>query len=201
MGSTAKRTDRKFTYADYLTWPDEERWEIIDGEAYDMTPAPSRSHQQAVMKLAAVFDGFFRGKPCVPFIAPFDVVLDETNVVQPDLLVVCDPAKITEANVQGAPDLVVEVLSPSTTVRDKREKKALYERFGVREYLLFHPRDEMVDRYRLLDGRYQLEDVFNWDETLTLDIFPELTLNLWEIFGKELPKKEPEISPDSPMSD
>lgn len=200
MGSPAKRIDRKFTYADYLTWPDEERWELIDGEAYDMTPAPTTSHQRIAQKFFVRFDSFFSGKGCTPFIAPTDVVFDEMNVVQPDLLVVCDQAKITEANIQGAPDLIVEVLSPSTSLKDRREKKALYERFGVREYLLVHSRDEIVDRYRLVSGRYLSEDVFNWDETLTLDIFPELTLSLWEIFGKELPPKEQETSPDSPMS-
>lgn len=198
MGSTAKRIDKTYTYADYLTWPDGERWEIIGGEAYDMTPAPSTSHQKIVGKIYACFEAMLTGKTCIPFIAPTDVVLDETNIVQPDVLVVCDRAKITEANIQGAPDLVVEVLSPSTTVKDRREKKALYERFGVREYLIFHPRDEMMGRYRLIDDRYLSEEVFNWDETLTLATFPDLTLNLWEIFGKELPKNEPENSPDSP---
>jgi len=197
MGSTAKRIHKKYTYADYLAWPDEERWEIIDGEPYDMTPSPSFSHQQVVGRIYARFNDFFGGKPCVPIIAPFDVVLDEANVVQPDVFVVCDRAKITEANIQGAPDLVIEVLSPSTTLKDKREKKGLYERFGVREYILFHPRDEIVDRYRLVDGRYLSEDVFSWDETLTLSTFPDLTLNLWEIFGKEPIGTEPEISGNS----
>lgn len=190
MGSTAKRIDKKYTYADYLTWPEGERWEIIDGEAYDMTPAPTTSHQRIVQRIGAKIELFLTGKPCVPFIAPTDVVLDDANIVQPDVLVVCDKAKITEANIQGAPDLVIEVLSPSTKLKDKREKKSLYERFGVQEYLLFHPEDGMVDRYRLVDGRYLSEDVFNWDETLTLATFPDLSLNLWEIFGKELPKKD-----------
>jgi Uma2 family endonuclease len=198
MGSTAKRIDKKYTYADYLTWPDEERWEIIDGEAYDMTPAPTTGHQKIAGRIYAGFEVALAGKPCVPFISPTDVVLDATNIVQPDVFVVCDKTKITDANIQGAPDLVVEVLSPSTTVKDKREKKALYERFGVREYILVHPRDEIVDRYRLVDGRYLSEDVFNWDETLTLTALPELMFNLWEIFGKELPPEEGEHTPHSP---
>lgn len=190
MGSTVKKISRKYTYSDYLTWPEGERWEIIDGEAYDMTPAPTTTHQRIVQRIGARVELFFTGKPCVPFIAPTDVVLDDTNIVQPDVLVVCDPSKVTEANIQGAPDLVVEVLSPSTTVKDKREKKTLYERFGVREYILVHPHDEAVDRYRLVNGRYEGPDVFNWDETLTLATFPDLTLNLWEVFGKELPQKD-----------
>lgn len=181
MSSTAEK--RKFTYADYLTWPDEERWEIIDGEAYNMTPAPSVRHQSVIMNLSRIFANFFFGKPCRPFSAPTDVVLDDFNVVQPDLLVVCDQNKITEANIQGAPDLVVEILSPSTKLKDKREKKALYERFGVREYLVVFPDDEMVEQYKLIDGRYAM-DVLNWDEKLTLFAFPEMVVNLWEVFDK-----------------
>lgn len=190
MGPLAKEAGKKFTYEDYKTWPDGERWEIIGGEAYDMTPAPTVKHQTVIVKLLARLDRFFEGKPCKPFVAPTDVVFDEFNVVQPDVLVVCDKNKITEANIQGAPDLVVEVLSPATSLKDRREKKALYERFGVREYLVVHPGDETVDRYRLVDGRFESPDLFNWDETLPLHAFPELTINLWEIFEKELPKKE-----------
>lgn len=181
MGSTAEM--RKFTYADYQTWPDEERWEIIDGEAYCMTPAPGLRHQVVSMNLSRIFANFFLGKPCRPFSAPTDVILDDFNVVQPDLLVVCDPNKMTEANIQGAPDLVVEILSPSTKLKDKREKKALYERVGVREYLVVYPDDEMVEQYRLIDGRYAM-DVFNWDQKLPLFAFPELLVNLSEVFDK-----------------
>jgi Uma2 family endonuclease len=187
MGSTAKRTGSGFTYADYLTWPADERWEIIGGEAYAMTPAPTLRHQKIAGNLFASFAAFFKGKTCVPFYAPTDVVLDDFNIVQPDILVVCDRGKMTDANVQGAPDLVVEILSPSTGLRDKREKKVLYERFGVREYLVVDPEHEMVERFVLADGSYGSEEAFGWAETLSLAIFPELALNLWEIFDKEAP--------------
>lgn len=190
MGSTAQKRHAKLTYADYKTWPDDERWEIINGEAYAMTPAPSLKHQAIVTNLTGVFFNFFKSKPCKPFVAPTDVVLDETNVVQPDLLVVCDKNKMTGANIQGAPDLVVEVLSPSSSLKDKREKKALYERFGVREYLLVFPDDALVERYSLVDGKYTTSDILNWDEKLRLSAFPELEINLWEIFDKELPQEE-----------
>jgi Uma2 family endonuclease len=185
MGPLAKKIHRKFTYEDYKTWPDEERWEIIDGEAWDMSPAPSLKHQIVLFNLSTTFGNFFKGKPCQPFFAPTDVVLDETNIVQPDLLVVCDKNKMTPANIQGAPDLVVEILSPSTSLKDRKIKKALYERFGVREYLLIHPEDEVVDRFSLVDGKYGIGDVFGWEETVRLHAFPELELNLWEVFGKE----------------
>lgn len=186
----AKNGAEKFSYADYLTWPDEERWEIIAGVAFDMTPAPSIKHQRISTRLTALLVNLLGKRPCEPFAAPTDVVLDEFNVVQPDFLVVCDKGKITAANIQGAPDLVVEILSPSTGRKDRREKKALYERFGVREYLLIHPEDEIVERYSLVEGKFQGPEVFGWDESMTLFAFPDLELQLWEVFGKELPALE-----------
>ena len=186
MGSTVKKSRRKFTYNDYKTWPDDERWEIIDGEAYAMTPAPNLRHQTVLINLAGHFCNFFKNKSCRPFVAPTDVVMDDFNIVQPDLLVVCDRNKMTEANIQGTPDLVVEVLSPSTSLNDKREKKAIYERFGVREYLLVYPDDALVERYSLTEGKYASPDILNWDERFRSTAFPDLEIDLWEIFEKEL---------------
>ena len=192
MGSTAKKTGNGFTYQDYLNWPEDERWEIIAGEAYAMTPAPSIRHQRISRHLISLFDLFFKGRECEPFEAPTDVVFDRQNVVQPDLLVICDKSKITENNIQGSPDLIVEILSPSTAVKDKREKKNLYERFAVREYLIVYPAEELVERLLLVDGQYGPPEVFDWDEVLTLAIFPELRLNLWELFDKQIPQSEKE---------
>lgn len=187
MESPEKNIHQSCTYADYLTWPDDERWEIIDGEAYAMTPAPTTKHQRISRELGRIVVSFFHGKSCEPFIAPTDVVLDETNIVQPDILVVCDPSKITEKNIQGAPDLVVEILSPATSIKDRREKRQLYERFGVREYIMIDPYGEAAERFTLDEKRYGAPDIFNWDELFRSSAFPELTLPLWEIFGKELP--------------
>ncbi|HBG04591.1 MAG: hypothetical protein A2075_21310 [Geobacteraceae bacterium GWC2_58_44] len=187
MGSTAKKMGNGFTYSDYASWPEDERWEIIAGEAYAMTPAPSIRHQRILVHLASRFAQFFEGRGCSLFIAPTDVVFDDRNIVQPDLLVVCDKKKMTEQNIQGPPDLIVEILSPSTAVKDKREKKALYERFGVREYLIVYPAEELAERFVLADGHYGTEEVFGWEEILPLAIFPELTLNLWELFDRQAP--------------
>lgn len=187
MGPLAYKLEQKWTYADYLAWDDGKRWEIIDGEAYNMSPAPTLRHQAIIGNIFALFHLFLRGKPCRPFIAPTDVVLDNENVVQPDMIVVCDPNKRTGVNVQGAPDLVIEILSPSTSLRDRRLKKALYEHFGVTEYLIVDPVAETLDRYLLIDGRYGSPEIFDWSEPLTLQLFPDLTLNLWEVFEKELP--------------
>jgi Uma2 family endonuclease len=188
--STAKKVGNGFTYSDYVRWPDDQRWEIIAGEAYAMTPAPSIKHQKISHVIDTVFGQFFKDLGCQPFHAPTDVVFDDQNVVQPDLLVVCDKSKITENNIQGAPDLVVEILLPSTAVKDKREKKALYERFGVREYLIVYPAEELVERLLLSDGRYGSPEVFGWDEVLPVAIFPELSLNLWEFFERQAPQRE-----------
>jgi Uma2 family endonuclease len=185
MGSTAEKIEKRFTYAEYRKWDDSERWELIDGVPYNMTPAPTTRHQSILTKLVSRIDAFLAGKTCKPFVAPTDVVFDEYNVVQPDLLVVCDLSKITEANIQGAPDLVVEILSPATSRKDRREKMALYERFGVREYIVIDPANETVERFVHVDGHYGSPDVFGWDEAMTTSVFPELELKLWEIFEKE----------------
>jgi len=114
----AVKKDKTYTYKDYLTWPDEERWEIIAGKAYDMSAAPRIKHQNITsnfhIKLKTHPDN-----PCYTGIAPTDVVFDEYNVVQPDVFVVCDGSKITENNIQGTPDLIVEVVSDGTEVKDR----------------------------------------------------------------------------------
>ena len=183
----AKKRAGKYTYSDYLTWPDEERWEIIDGEVYNMTPAPGIKHQNLVINFASYLKLHLKGKPCSPFIAPTDVVLSEHDVVQPDILVVCDEKMITEANIQGAPDLAVEVLSPSTALKDKREKKALYERSGVREYIIIDPVELYVERFVLKNKCYGESEIFGPQERLSLKSLEEIAIPLWEIFEVEAP--------------
>lgn len=176
----------RYTVADYLTWPDDERWELIDGVAYSMAPAPTVKHQGIAGRFYSRLEQRLSGKTCRPFIAPVDVVLSESNVVQPDVFVVCDPAKITDKNIQGAPDLVVEVLSPATATRDLREKKALYMSAGVREYLIVDPLELYVQRFRLDDnGHYGEGEIFAPREELPLVSLDGCVVPLWEIF--ELP--------------
>lgn len=181
-----KRAGRKYTWQDYLTWPDEERWEVIDGEAYDMTPSPTSRHQTIAGNFYRILANKLVGKPCRAFIAPLDVYLDEYNVIQPDVLVVCDQRKIQD-RVCGAPDVVVEVLSPSTALKDKREKKVLYERFGVREYIVVHPDEMLVERYWLDSEVFQGPDVFGASDRLALRSLEDLEIALWEIFEVESP--------------
>ncbi|MCX7108776.1 MAG: Uma2 family endonuclease [Proteobacteria bacterium] len=155
----AKQTQSSFTYGDYRQWPDDKRWELIAGEAYAMSPAPTRTHQTVLVEILRQVANFLEGKPCQVFVAPFDVRLPEREesddeietVVQPDLAVVCDASKLDEKGCRGAPDWVIEVLSPSTASKDHVRKKSLYERHGVREYWLVHPTDQLLTRY-LLEG-------------------------------------------------
>jgi Uma2 family endonuclease len=166
MSQPAAKLDH-FTYGDYLLWPDDQRWELIVGELYDMSLAPTRLHQEWVLEIAAQVHGSLRGGPCKAYVAPFDVRLpraDEADdqvdtVVQPDIAVICDPKKLDDAGCRGAPDWIVEVLSPRTAAKDQRQKRDAYERAGVREYWLVHPTDRVVMIYRLVDGAYGRPEV------------------------------------------
>lgn len=186
--SLAVRKDRKYTYDDYCSWPDEERWEIIEGYAYNMSPAPTIKHQRIVSLLDRKLSGKIEGKGCHLFIAPADVVFDNSNVVQPDVFIICDKKKITEANIQGVPDLILEITSPSTELKDKREKKGIYEKFGVKEYIIIYPEREYLERFIFNNKSYNPPEIFNWDEILNLHSF-DIAVNPWEIFEKEKPQE------------
>jgi Uma2 family endonuclease len=145
-----------YTYADYLTW--EGRWELIHGEAFAMTPAPSPQHQEAAQSLFEAIGSAMRGQAvrdprCKRFLAPIDVILG-LDVVQPDLVVVCDPRKITMKGIEGAPDLVVEIVSASSATRDHMTKRWLYEANGIPEYLILDPAGRRIEHWILEEGRY-----------------------------------------------
>ena len=196
MSHPAKTPDRTWTYADYCTWPEDERWELIDGVAYDMTPAPTRQHSLIAGSLFRQFGNFLEGKPCEAHIAPFDVRLprgkekdaEVVSVVQPDVVVVCDEKKLDDKGCRGAPDLVVEVLSPSTASKDHIRKKRLYEQHGVKEYWLVSPTDRILTIYRLgKNGEYGVPEVHGDSETVEVKRFPGLTIDLTRVFPP-LPK-------------
>ena len=177
-----KKREGTFTYQDYCSWSEEERWELINGEAYDMTPAPTPRHQTLVGNFYAALKSKLKDQPCRVFIAPTDVVLSEYDVVQPDVFVICDKMKINPANIQGAPELIVEILSPSSSLKDKRDKKSLYERAGVKEYIIAYPEDLFIERYRLSDGKYGEPDVVGAGETMALAFVQGIDIPLWEVF-------------------
>lgn len=174
-----------YTWADYQSWPDDERWEIIDGAPHPMAPAPSTKHQSVAGNIFSALSNLLRGKSCRPFMAPTDVKLSDLNVVQPDILVVCDPARITPTHIEGAPDVVVEVLSPATAARDLRQKKALYERSSVREYVVVDPLEHYAMRFLNGPDGFDKGTVFAADEMLVIASLGEAEVPLWEVF--ELP--------------
>jgi len=155
MALAKRENDPVYTYTDYLEWDDDERLELIDGAVYMMSPAPTQAHQEIIGGLYRQFADFLDGKPCKIFIAPFDVRLNvkdrDDTVLQPDLLVVCDKSKLDGKSCLGAPDLVVEIISPSTARRDRLTKFIKYQKAGVREYWIVDP-DTKTAQVHILDG-------------------------------------------------
>ncbi len=181
-----------FTYGDYLTWDNEERWELIDGIPYNMTPAPSTLHQRILIELSRQFSNYLRGKPCEVFAAPFDVRLpkseeaDEavTTVVQPDIVVICDASKLDKRGCRGAPDIVIEILSPSTAQKDIKIKLSLYERAGVKEFWIVYPEGKTVMVFTLQQqGRYGRPEVYSDKDAVTPVIFGDLSIELSSVFS------------------
>ncbi|MCX7013538.1 MAG: Uma2 family endonuclease [Candidatus Sumerlaeota bacterium] len=182
-----------FTYGDYVKWPEGERWELIDGVAYDMTPAPLRRHQDLSRELFVQVCNFLKDKPCKAYDAPFDVRLPEGDeaddlvptVVQPDIAVICDLKKLDDRGCRGAPDFVVEVVSPSTSAKDQIQKTALYERHGVREYWVIHPTDKLLT-VRLLgaDAKYGVPVIREGKGRIEVATLPGLEVDLDAVFAE-----------------
>ena len=146
----------RYSYADYKTWPEDFRCEIIDGVIYEMSPSPTFKHQNIVGSIFVSFSIFLKGKPCIPILSPIDVRfshIEETpddvvyNTDQPDVVVICDKRKIREKYCEGTPDIAVEVLSPSTGFKDQTQKLELYEKHGVREYWVVNPEAKYIMIY------------------------------------------------------
>jgi len=177
----------KLTYDDFLLFPDDgKRHELIDGEHY-VTPSPSRKHQAIVWNLITIIGPYLESHPLGrAFAAPFDVVFSNFDVVEPDLLFISNARLdvLTTKNVQGAPNLVVEIGSPSTRRRDEIIKRKLYERFDVEEYWIIDPEIETIAVYRHVGGIYQrvLELAVERNDTLATPLLPQLTLPLQQIF-------------------
>ena len=193
----ALRQEKHYTYADYLTWPDDARYELIDGEAFLMAPAPLIEHQEVAGEVFRQLANQLDGKACRPYIAPVDVRLprnDEADaaidtVVQPDVLVVCDPSKIDRRGVRGAPDWLLEVLSPSTAAHDQIAKRRTYERAGVREYWLVHPGDRTLTVYVLDNGQYGRPEIYELKDATPIGVLPGVAI-AWDALIERLPKPE-----------
>jgi len=181
-----------YTYEDYLNWPSNQRIELIDGQVYLMTP-PSTIHQRILREIFISFAVYLKGKQCEVFNAPFGVRLPSANekrneeiktVVEPDIVVVCDKSKLDEQGCKGAPDLIVEITSPSTASRDKIEKFNLYEKHGVKKYWIVEPESMVISVFTLQEnGRYGRPDVYTVGDKIKVSIFEELVIDVSNVFA------------------
>jgi Uma2 family endonuclease len=172
----------RFTWTDYRSWDDRKRWEIVGGEAYEMSPAPTIRHQDILMNMGVELRGWFTRRRCKVVVAPVDVRLSEEDVVQPDIVVVCDPERVTPTHIEGAPTLVVEVLSPSTELHDRTRKMPLYAKAGVKEVWLVTPYPWLVEVFQLAGSRYVLHGAYSKDDRLRSPSFPRLAIGLAKVF-------------------
>ena len=185
--------DKTYTYADYLTWQFQEKLELIKGRVFKMSPAPSSNHQRISGKLHGRLFNFLEPHSCNLFAAPFDVRLlnkkkstkdnDIYTVVQPDLCVICDENKIDERGAIGAPDLVIEILSPGNSNKEMKYKFDLYEEAGVLEYWIVNPADKTVFIYILKDNQFIGMHPLIEEDTIQSKLFPDLDFKLESIFN------------------
>jgi Uncharacterized protein conserved in cyanobacteria len=184
-----------YSYADYLTWQFDEAIELIKGKIMLMSPAPNVRHQRISADLNGMLYNFFKHKKCDFFAAPFDVRLYDRKksvlankeihtVVQPDLCVICDAAKLDAQGCNGAPDWIIEILSKGNSKQEMRIKYDLYAESGVSEYWLVYPYEQAIYQFVLDDkGCYQLNAMHSGNDTATPHLFPDLTIDLSELFG------------------
>ena len=182
--------NKQYTYSDYLTWRFNERVELMLGKIFKMSSAPPSQHQFISATLIIEIGSFLKKKDCKVFSAPFDVRLPITNkngepntVVQPDLCVICDSAKIVKKGCDGAPELVVEIISESTVQRDLHEKYELYEKSGVKEYWIVHPNDKTLSVFLLDDnGKYVPTKPLTYGDMVGSSVLKGFELDLNEVF-------------------
>jgi len=182
--------DAHYTYKDYANGPSGERFELIQGTAWAISPAPSWGHQDLAIILCAEIRDFLKGKTYRPFFAPTDVFLPEPGqsvddirdvhtIVQPDVGVVCNPSKIISKGIFGCPDLVMEIISPSSVLRDLNQKKDLYAKHGCREYWVWDVRATWVSVFMLQpDGTWDDGTTYNRNQTAQSQILPGFALAL-----------------------
>jgi Uma2 family endonuclease len=186
--------NKRYTYADYLTWLDDKARELIDGFIKIMSPAPRMKHAEVSYNISWFLGAIARknkGK-CKIFTAPFDVRFPKNGetandkidtVVQPDICIICDLSKLDDGGCCGAPDMIVEVLSPSTAKKDMTEKFNLYEEHGVKEYWIVHPKDQAINVFLLQeDGRYDEGKIYELKGKVPVHVFDNYLIDLDDIF-------------------
>lgn len=186
--------NKRYTYADYLTWMDDVRRELYDGFIKLMSPAPSRKHQKISTNLTRIIGNFLVHKKCEVYHAPSDVRFPKNNdsksdkqvytVLQPDLYIVCDLSKLDDRGCLGAPDLVIEIISAKNSKRDIKDKFEIYQEHGVREYWIVNPNDENVTVFVLDDkGKFQFVGIYAEDDKIPVNIFTgDLKVDLTKVF-------------------
>lgn len=182
--------NKKYTYADYLTWPGNERWEIINGVPY-MQAAPTWQHQALSRELLTQFNNYLKDKSCQVFASPFDLRLPEANetdeettfVIQPDLVVICDKDGLKGTGYYGTPSLIIEISSPSTMRNDKIWKFNKYEKAGVKEYWIVEPEGRFITVFTLQENkRYGRPESYTESDKIKVSIFSDLTIDLASVF-------------------
>ena len=185
--------EMRYTFADYLTWDEDDHIELIYGYPYMMSP-PLRIHQKVSGALFRQLANYLDGKKCEVYSAPFGVRLfeeegdrpeDVNTVVEPDLVVVCDPGKLDDYGCKGAPDLVVEILSPSTKQYDCLVKYKLYQQAGIREYWIVDPDKKLVLVYTLVEGQYYVPEVYTARDSVPVGVLEDCAVDLTAVFPEE----------------
>ena len=180
-----------YSYADYLTWQFEEVVELIRGKIFKKAAAaPRRLHQKVSGELSYRLTGFLKGQKCQVYAAPFDVRFPKGSkedhkihdVVQPDICVICNPEKLDDRGCLGAPDLIVEILSPGNSKTELKHKYSLYESHGVREYWIIHPENQDLLIYTLVDGKYITTGLQTSGDVVESAVIKGFTLDLEEFF-------------------
>ena len=185
------REEKKYTYADYLTYPEDERWEIINGIPY-LQASPAPIHQETLMELAKQIAVYLTGKTCSIYPAPFCVRLPQgfekdekevKNIVEPDISIICDKSKIDTKGCNGAPDMIIEIISPSSIKKDRFVKFNLYEKAGVKEYWIVEPDQKLVSVFLLQKNqRFSRPEMYTDEDSIYVSIFPDLIINLSTVF-------------------
>lgn len=185
MDNTAK--NKVYTYADYISYSENERIEIIDGKIYAMSPAPSRIHQKLIVELSTILNNYIKSNkgPCEVYVSPFDVFLTDNediqnckNIVQPDISVICDKNKLNDKGCIGAPDMIIEVVSPYNPSNDYVRKLSVYEQFKVREYWIINPMEQTIVIYKLDDTmQYTAPKFYTFKDKIKVGIYDNLEIN------------------------
>lgn len=182
--------NKSYTYADYFTWQFKERVELIKGKIFKMSPAPNRIHQKIAGYIYLRIGVFLEGNKCEVYTAPFDVRIPRKSkddkeiitVLQPDVCVICDPSKLDFRGCIGAPDIVVEVLSPGNNAKELTKKYDVYEEAGVKEYWVVSPQDQWMRIYTLIDGKFNESPYFVAGSTVTSSVLPGFSLDITALF-------------------